>query len=149
MLGAYVWWEHSVTYQFDGIGCVRAREAPKVGKDEALDVAIPQCKPGKVACKIEEFFVKNQQAFTAVAAAVDKMGENAPDELKNARDIIRRVADHPDRLCDSSLCQKMGDVLIAIDGLAMDTFAANDDKDWWPLAQIFEKEYLNPVKKAK
>lgn len=149
ILGAYVWWDSSVTHEYDGTGCVRAAEQPKQLGGGRLDVSIPRCKQGETGCTINEFFEKNKDYFVAIGQAIDRLGDQASKELVTAKGIIERAEKHSPHLCDSNICLKLGDCLIAIDGLNMDCFAANNDKEWQLLSDVLGKKLLNPVRTAK
>ena len=43
----------------------------------------------------------------------------------------------------------MSDALIAVDGLGMDEFAANNPKEWITIAAALGKPLINPVADAK
>ncbi len=148
ILNAYLWWDLSVTHEFNGTGCQRASEPPieRAGK---IDLSIPECKVNNIKCAVHLFFEKNKHHFVAIRNAIEALGDKASSELKKAREIIDIVIKNPAILCKQDYCQKLGDVLIAIDGYDMGTFAANNDKEWEIIAKTLGKELLNPVRKAK
>jgi len=149
ILGAYAWWDSSVTYEYNGSGCVRAAEQPRQLFGGKIDVSIPQCKRRKIKCTVHQFFEKNKQHFTAIKVGIEARGDDASKELQEAQKIIEYAEKNPEYLCDGRNCSKLGDALIAIDGLDMDCFAANNDKEWELLSMVLGKELINPVKEAK
>lgn len=151
ILSAYSWWNHpsTVTHEYDGTHCVRAYEEPERRPNGMIDVSIPRCKPNKVKCCIQQFFEKNRNQFVSVKRAIENLGTDASPELCRAKSIIEAAEKNPKSLCNSTTCPKIGDVLIAIDGLLMDCFAANNDSEWQLLADVLDKELINPVRNAK
>jgi len=149
VMGAYSWWEHSVYHEYNGTGCIRACEAPVKLARDSIDMKISRCKPKNIKCNINKFFEEHKENFCAIKAEIEKLGTNASDELQKAKEIIDNAQKNPTYLCDDSICRALGDVLIAIDGIDADCFAANNDKEWSVLAQVLSKELLNPVREAK
>ena len=149
VLGAYAWWDFSITHEYNGTGCVRAAEHPKQLAGERMDVSIPLCKPNHIECTIHEFFEKNKKYFREIRVAIESLGDNASKELKETKRIIDEADNNPVFLCDSRNCPKLGDSLIAVDGLSMDCFAANNDREWQLLSNVLGKKLVNPVRDAK
>lgn len=149
ILGAYTWWDSSITHEYDGTKCVRAAEQPRQLAGGKVDVSIPQCRGSEIGCAIHQFFEKNREHFAAIKLAVAALGGRASKELQEAKQIIEYAEKDPNRLCDDRNCVKLGDTLIAIDGLAMDCFAANNDKEWVLLSEVLAKPLVNPVGEAK
>ncbi len=147
ILGAYTWWDSSVTHEFDGTGCARAKRKPtsRYGK---IDVSCPRCLPTQVECTIIEFLESTKEHLLSISKVIDARGD-ASDELKDAKAVIDLACNDPQVLCDSRNCRKLGDILIALDGLKMDCYAANNDKEWQLLAEVLEKPLINPVRDAK
>ncbi|HSV98978.1 MAG TPA: hypothetical protein VLI39_02325 [Sedimentisphaerales bacterium] len=52
----------------------------------------------------------------------------------------------PQRVCQDNVCVKLGDILVALDGISIESFAANNDKEWIPLARALGKHLLNPLR---
>lgn len=149
ILGAYPWWHSSTTHEYNGTGCVRASEQPNQRSSGKIDVSIPQCRRNKIECSIHQFFQKNKEQFIAIKVAIEALGDEASEELQKAKKIIEDAKKNPECLCDNRNCGKLGDILIAIDGLYMDCFAANNDKEWVLLSKVLGKELINPVRKVK
>ena len=149
ILGAYSWWDFSVTHEYNGTGCTRASEPPTQRAGGYIDVSIPQCRPNKCSCTVHAFFEANKERFIALKSEIEKLGGKASKELQEAAGVIRQAEKKPESLCDEKKCLKLGDVLIAIDGLDMDWFAANNDKEWVFLSRILGKRLVNPVRAAK
>ena len=148
VLGAYDWWDSSVTHEYNGTSCVRAAERPKKLSGRSLDVSVPKCAPGRVNCRVHEFFRRHKDKFTAIASAIENLGDGTTKEQKEAAQMIRRTVANPLSLCDDRNCRKLGDVLIAVDGLEMDCFAANNDKEWQLLSDVLGKLLLNPLRRT-
>ncbi len=89
-----------------------------------------------------------KEHFLAIKQAIEK-GSNVSDELKRTKEIIEEAQKNPRHLCDDHICTKLGDALIAIDGLDMDYFAANNDKEWVLLSNVLGKHLVNPVREAR
>jgi len=149
VLGAYTWWDLSITHEYNGTGCIRAFEKPKELSGGKIDVSVPRCRRNKIECTIQHFFERYKKQFVAIKVAIEELGENTSDELKKAKKIIEEAENNSDYLCDDCNCTKLGDVLIAIDGLDMDYFAANNDKEWLLLSKVLGKPLINPVREAK
>jgi len=149
ILGAYLWWDSSITHEYNGTSCVRAAEKPKELSGGKIDVSIPQCRPNNIKCTIHRFFENNKERFKAIKVKIEKCGNSASNELQQAKKIIEAAESSPEYLCDDRNCSKLGDVLIAIDGLDMEYFAANNDKEWLLLSEVLGKPLINPVRKAK
>jgi hypothetical protein len=127
---------------------VRAEEQPKELSGGKLDVAIPWCRQNNIKCIIHQFFEGNKEHFLAIKQAIKK-DSNVSDELKRTKEIIEEAQKNPRHLCDDHICTKLGDALIAIDGLDMDYFAANNDKEWVLLSNVLGKHLVNPVREAR
>jgi len=146
ILGAYKWWDCSVTHEYTGTRCKRASEQPREFLDGRIDVSIPNCRRNKIECSIHRFFEQNKSIFINVKDRIIALGDKASAELTRAADIIQSAEDNPEILCDNQTCAKLGDALIAVDGSAMECFAANNDKEWQLLSEVLGKELLNPVR---
>lgn len=149
IIGAYTWWDSSVTHEYNGTGCARAAEQPTQLSGGKIDVSVPRCSRNNIKCTIHQFFEQNKRHFIVVRLAIKELGNNASEELQQAKEIIEDAEKNPDSLCDDGVCRRLGDVLIAVDGLNMDCFAANNDKEWVILAEVLGKELINPVRDAK
>jgi len=149
ILGAYTWWDRSVHHEFNGTKCVRASEQPKQLAGRKIDVSIPRCRPKNIECAIHKFFEENRTHFIAIKLAIEALGDEASPELQKAKMIIENAEKNPTSLCDDRNCLKLGDILIAIDGLGMGCFAANNDKEWTLLSEVLGKKLINPVRDAK
>jgi hypothetical protein len=146
IMGAYAWWDWSTTHQYHGTECRRAIEEPKILPNGKIDVSIPKCQRGKTCCGFQIFFEDNKQEFMKLKHAIEKHGEPISNEIKVWRDTIKDIEKNPLFLQDSKTCTKLGDAIIAIDGLDIECFAANNDREWKFLAKVFAKELLNPVR---
>ena len=146
VLGAHTWWtEYSVEHEFDGTGCIRAQEKP-TERGGVLDVSIPKCNRSNINCSIHQFFSENLDVFLYIKSRIEALGQSASDELKRANEIISKSMDDPTHLCNTKICAAIGDVIIAVDGIKMGCFAANNDKEWVFLANVLSKKLINPVK---
>jgi hypothetical protein len=148
ILGAYTWWESSVTHEYNGTNCTRATEQPRQLSSGKIDVSIPRCRRDNVKCTIHRFFDKNTTKFEAIKSAIAVRGDDASKELQEAKKIIEKAKSDPEHLCDDRNCSKLSDALIAIDGLDMDYFAANNDKEWLLLSEVLGKPLINPIREA-
>lgn len=114
-----------------------------------IDATIPKCKKSQIKCAVHEFFEKNKKHFIELKKAIELLGEEASDELKDCKKAIEKGERNPKFLCETANCTDLRDALIAVDGITMDCFMANNDKEWVTLSRVFGKELLNPVKDAK
>jgi hypothetical protein len=149
IMGAYTWWDWSITHQYDGTECRRAREEPKESPSGKIDVSIPRCLEGKPGCYVRKFFEENKLEFSKLKKAIEESSGTISSEIKVFLDVINDALKDSRVLQDSKICSKIGDAIIAIDGLDIDSFAANNDKEWLFLARVFEKELLNPVRDSR
>lgn len=145
VLGGYLAFERCVTHLHDGTGCVRSAERPSLAPDGSLDVRVRQCKRTSVRCVVHQFFTARRRAFETIEEHITKLGDAASPELQKTARTIRTAAIDPQHLCASENCSAMSDALIAVDGLAMDVFAANNPREWTALAAALGKPLINPV----
>ncbi len=124
--------------------CVRADEMPKETASGNLDLTITQCRPSDISCRLHEFFSDHLEDFLSVMDAGEK--QDASPELAEIAKQIKLAKSDPERLCDDRNCRKIGDAIIAIDGIGMGTYVANNDKEWKPIARALGKTLINPVK---
>ncbi|MEE9294604.1 MAG: hypothetical protein V3W34_06560 [Phycisphaerae bacterium] len=136
--------ERMVTHEFDGTQCARARERPVEQPDGSIDVAIRQCRPESIQCTVHNFFELHKQDFKAIARHAEEM-DKASDELKKLAQHTRLALKDPVHLCDDRNCRRLADALIAVDGKDMEVYAANNDREWGPIATVMKKPLLNPV----
>jgi hypothetical protein len=146
VLNAYSWWEASVTHEYNGTNCIRASERPRISGGGKLDVSIPKCRRNAIRCRIHSFLQDNREHLRAIKAEIDRLGSNASDELKGARAVLDIFEDDAEKMCQDDICVKLGDILVAIDGINIESFAANNDKEWVPLARALQKHLLNPLR---
>lgn len=134
-----------VSGEFDGTECKRAAELPCERSDGTLDVSISRCRPNKIQCSVHHFFERHRRAFQALAAYVDD-AKGASGELRTMRDHIRKAESDSAHLCDERHCCKLADMIIALDGRDMDAYAANNDREWEPIAKLMKKPLINPIR---
>ena len=146
VLNAFSWWEASVTHEYNGTNCVRASERPRVSGGGKLDVSIPKCRRNAIRCRIHSFLQDNRVHLRAIKAEIDRLGSNASDELIKAGAVLDAFEDDPEKVCQDDVCVKLGDILVAIDGIDIGSFAANNDKEWIPLARALQKHLLDPLR---
>lgn len=146
VLNAYSWWEASVTHEYNGTGCARASERPRISGGGKLDVSIPKCRPDTTRCRIHSFLRDNQEHLEAIKAEIDRLETTASDELKGAKAVLDVFENDPQSVCQGDVCVKLGDILVALDGISIESFAANNDKEWIPLARALRRHLLNPLR---
>jgi len=147
ILSLNTWWDRSVHHEFDGSKCIRARERPTFDtRSETVKAGVARCLPSKIQCDIHNFAVQNMVYFDKVIDAVNNARHEAEksEELKAAAGVLAKAKEKPERLCDDNICRKVGDCLIAVDGIGMCHFASTNDREWIPLSKIFEKHHVNP-----
>ena len=96
-------------------------------------------------CRVHTFFKKHIDVFQRIGIAIEQK-KDASEELKGFAEIIRTAIQQPTSLCDDRRCAKLGDAIIAVDGMDMDHFVANNDKEWELLAEAMSKKLVNPVR---
>jgi hypothetical protein len=111
-----------------------------------IDMVIHRCDPDETNCNISRFFEKHREQFLAVRRAIEDLGSDASSELARAKTIIEKAEQTPDCLRNARNCRALGDILIALDGIDMDCFAANNDSEWALLAEVLGKKLINPVR---
>jgi hypothetical protein len=148
MTQAHVAWGRSVHHEFNGTGCVRAQERPARAANENIIFSLPRCRPGKINCKIHEFYAANADHFKKIVDKVATIGDSASTQLKRAADGVTAAAANPKQLCDDRRCAEIGDLLIAVDGIDLPRYGANNDADWRPISEALGKILINPVRDA-
>ncbi len=148
ILDSYPAWDRSVTHEYNGLECSLAEQPPRSNNKGHMDVYIRRhCRPED--CDIAQFFTTHVDDFRQIASRIRELqrtGENVSRELEQTADQIERAIKSPQHLCDHAQCKKMGDALIAVDGLAMETFGANNPAEWNCIAHALGRELVNPVK---
>lgn len=147
ILRGYVLWNSMITYEFNGTKCLRASEEPRMLPGGKIDAVISKCKRSQIKCAVHEFFEKNKEYFLDIKQAIELLGEDASGELKDCKEAIAKGEKDPTFLCESKNCIKLRDALIAVDGIEMDCFMANNDKEWVTLSKALGKSLLNPLRK--
>lgn len=138
-------WDRSVHHQFDGTGCIRAKESPSRAPNEKVVLTLPNCRREKIQCRIHQFFQSRHLAFQTIAQVAKS---SASAQLQRAGQAIENAASDPVRLCDNRRCAEIGDAIIAIDGEQVPVLAANNDEDWGPIATALGKKLLNPLRSS-
>lgn len=140
--------ELSVTSFFCGTACIRAEEPVEQMCNGSLRATIAKCKPGRIQCRINEFFQKRRGYFESIAKHIDGL-ESPSKQLQEMANHIKKAQSVDTHLCDSSNCSKLADAIIAVDGIDMDTFAANNDAEWKHISSVLEKPLINPVRRPE
>jgi hypothetical protein len=144
ILTGFIAWERSVTHEFDGTRCIRAKERPARAANGAIDVVVRECRPTKIQCAVHTFFSEHQDDFRKIQLSIHR--ETAPStELQRTASVIEAANKNPTILCDSKKCSAMSDALIAVDGIKMDHFAANNPREWKTISAALNKPLINPV----
>jgi len=146
LANAHMVWQRSVHHEFQGTACHRAEIKPRLAPNEKIIFSLPQCRRNNIKCKIHEFFQANLASFEKIASKAEALGEAASKQLAGAAKQIREASKDPPILCDDRKCAKIGDAIIAVDGIDLPWFGANNDEDWQPISEALGKELLNPVR---
>ena len=93
---------------------------------------------------MHKFFSVNVRSFAAIAEAIDN-SEMPSSELRRIAQTIRAASKDSKHLCDDKNCTGMADALIAVDGIKMNDFAANNPREWTTIAAALNKPLVNPV----
>src|SRR5690348_13556940 len=115
---AHLVWERSVTHHYDGTSCVRSREVPTRAANESIIFSLSNCKPTKIQCRVHQFFEDNKTHFVTIATHLKAAGDSASPQMQKALREIDSALVNPTRLCDNANCAKLGDAIIAVDGMA-------------------------------
>jgi hypothetical protein len=149
VLSLNTWWDRSVHHEFDGTQCERARERPTFDvRTESIEAGVPRCVPSRIHCGIHTFSIDKSAHFQKIIDAVNQgtHGAEYSPELKAAAIILEKAKIDPTYLCNDQVCRKLGDCLIAVDGIEMSHFASTNAREWEPLSGIFEKQLVVPSK---
>ena len=146
ILNSQTYWDRHVHHHFDQTGCVRASIKPRRQANDLIIFTVPRCKRSDIRCKINKFFISEQQTFITVKNAIDSLGDKASDQCKQASIELAKAVSDPERLCEDKNCARLGDILIAADSGSVSTLAANNDKDWIPIANALGKQLINPCR---
>ena len=146
ILNSQAYWDRRVHHHFDQTGCVRALIKPRRQANDLIIFTVPRCKRSDIRCKINKFFISEQQTFITVKNAIDSLGDKASDQCKQASIELAKAVSDPERLCEDKNCARLGDILIAADSGSVSTLAANNDKDWIPIANALGKQLINPCR---
>jgi hypothetical protein len=142
-------WGRAVHYEFNGTSCIRAQEVPRLAPNGKMIFTLNDCRRGKIHCHVHRFFEAHQARFEQLAAKADALGRDASAQFTKAAEQIRRAAGDPEHLCDNTKCARIGDSIIALDGMQLPVFGANNDAEWKPIAEVLGKQLFNPFKDAK
>lgn len=145
IFSGFLAFDRCVSHLYDGTGCVRAREKPIRAANGSLDVRVRDCQVNSIKCTVHSFFSSNREFFLRIEGAIRAAGEGVSGELKNTAKTIRLAVADSRQLCDNKNCTAMSDALIAVDGMPMDHFAANNPREWTILAAALGKPLVNPV----
>jgi hypothetical protein len=147
VLNAKTYFDRTIHHKFDGTGCFRATIHPSRSPDDFIDFTLPTCKRNNIRCRIHHFFREEQEKFTSIADAVERLGALASEQATKSAAEIRRAVEDPERLCEDKTCAKIGDALIGVDSEAVPVLAANNDVDWAPIATVLGKQLINPTRR--
>lgn len=145
IFGGFLAFDRTVTHAFDGTSCVRAREKPLRAGDGSIDVRVRRCQRKSIQCTVHTFFDSHRKSFQSIKNAIDAEGEKASRELRETAKTITEAERDSECLCDDSGCSSMSDALIAMDGINMQDFAANNPREWTVIASALGKPLINPV----
>ena len=130
------------------IGCPRAEEEPRF-KQRRFAENLPTCRANiNRWCVVEEYIC--QHADRLITGLRDHLQNSPPEspaegeQLTNALGILERVRSHPERRLSHQDCRKLGDCLIALEGigLANDVLTTNK-KDWEPLCRLLGYNFVH------
>ncbi|MGA2499608.1 MAG: hypothetical protein ABSH20_17870 [Tepidisphaeraceae bacterium] len=147
ILSFTTWWERSVHHEFDGTGCVRAHERPTLDLNrDTINAAIKRCNRSRIQCRIHDLFTEHKEQFHKIVDAVEteRYGAHQSDELRRSVQEIKKADANAEHLCDDRICARLGDSIIAIDGIEMAHYASTNETEWRPLAEVLQKTYVNP-----
>lgn len=143
---AHMVWQRSVHHEFQGTACHRAEIKPRLAPNEKIIFSLPQCRRNNIKCKIHDFFLAKLDSFEKIASKAESLGDAASKQLAGAARQIREASKDPAVLCDDRKCAKIGDAIIAVDGVELPWYGANNDEDWRPISEALGKKLLNPVR---
>jgi hypothetical protein len=146
LLQGHVVWDRSVTHEFNGTECVLASVRPRLAPNGSVIFALHKCKPSRIRCRVHKFYESRASEFNKIANVASALGPRASQQLQRANGVLDRAAVDPTVLCDDSTCAKIGDAIIAVDGVSVPVFGANNDDDWVPISTALSKKLVNPVR---
>lgn len=146
IMNGFSQWAALVGQEHDHLKCGRAREEPTMSKCGRIDACVPRCTRDVIQCDIQAFFAEHLSIFRDIAIRGERL--DASPQLRVAALQIREAERASEHLCDDHVCQKLGDALIAVDGLEMEELAANNDRDWIALSEVLGKRLINPLRKG-
>ncbi|HET6251100.1 MAG TPA: hypothetical protein VFE47_25660 [Tepidisphaeraceae bacterium] len=146
MTQAHVAWGRSVHHEFNGTQCARAEERPMRAANDNIIFSLPRCRPSKINCQIHHFYSSNSGRFKTLGDKIKALGDGASAQMKRAAEVLNSAAENPKQLCDDRICAKIGDLLIAVDGLDLPRYGANNDEDWRPISEALGKLLVNPLR---
>ncbi len=113
------WFEKSVTKISDCTECIRAKEAPKK-RTYVFEARVKSCKSSKIRCKLNKYFKEKEKEFLQIRdyiKGLDDSKKKKIDELNNIVEAIEVGLKNPDDLCNTPVCRKLGDALVAIEAI--------------------------------
>ncbi len=113
------WFEKSVTKISDCTECIRAKEAPKK-LTYVFEARVKSCKPSRMHCKLNSYFKEKEKEFIQIRdyiKGLDDSKKKKPDELNGIIEAIETGLKNPDDLCNTPVCRKLGDALIAVEAM--------------------------------
>ena len=124
------WFDESIDHLFDGTGCVRSTEPPRLIRGH-LEVILNACRPNHIRCRIHKFFVENRGLFERMVVEIESLpDEERSKELKSVQRITREASANPNVLCDDRVCRKVGDALIGVDGRGFPAIVSSNRKEF-------------------
>jgi hypothetical protein len=141
----HAYWNRKIVHQFDGTLCFIATIRPVMAPNGMIEFALGRCKTKNIRCCVHDFFDQHRNLFEKVRTKVNSL-KDASNQLKAAAETLLQTANNSKHLCDSNNCRRIGDALIAIDSESVPVMAANNDRDWVPIAEALEKKLINPTR---
>jgi hypothetical protein len=105
----------------NGTDCYWARLGVHKRKDGRLEWRTPICKRTHKRCRLDEFFVENQEVFQKIKDAIDTLvdDEKKTPQLRGFSEVIGHALTDPASLLDYRTgCKRLADAIIAVDSLA-------------------------------
>ncbi|MCR9234434.1 MAG: hypothetical protein NXI29_25830 [bacterium] len=104
----------------DGTSCYWAKRGV-VKKGNQYCWESPKCKRSLKRCKLDQFFLRNIEAFKKIKSAIDSLADTdkrKTKQLKNFSEVIEKAETDPGLLLDyKSGCKRLADAIIAVESI--------------------------------
>jgi len=128
----------------DGTCCYWARKGVHKRQDGKLVWKYPICKRDNKRCRLDDFFVENQELFARIKDAIDNLpNERKTDQLEDFSRIIGLATKEPQVLLDyESGCKRLADAIIAVDSVGYKNMFSQNERESAILCAILGQDFF-------